>query len=533
MKKHGTLSKALAIVLTLMMTVGLLGMTAFAIEPNATGTITVSGVEDDVTVSVYRLMDVKINENGQPQDPVYTWTTEVAAWVRTNYPDYIGKDTDNSVQPAFHSGVDTETIAEFYDALAKELRSRTPAVEPDETREGNGDIEGLVMGNYLILIENGMKVYRPSAVNLVPEWKDNQWQMSNATVEVKSSELTITKTVNEQESDNASVGDILDYDIVTDIPQFPVNALAKNYAISDTLPDGLTLNANSLKVYGVPAGGAEILLTENTNYTQSTARPNDGGDSTFTLNFIYGTIKGYDKIHIEYSATLNNLAELGEGGNVNHAWLDYSNNPYTEDDWKSKEDTAKVYTYGLDISKVDSEDKHLLSGAEFRLYADKDAAKANLEANAIKFIKTDDGVYRKAMATEAGATTLAVGTSDTLLGKLTLKGLDEGTWYLVETKAPGGYNLLEAPVSVEIKDKDDTNTLDGKVEGAAANAAGEAVALVTLTVENDDGFRLPTTGGMGTILFTAVGVVLMGCAVVLLIVVFRKKTAESKSADEM
>ena len=51
------------------------------------------------------------------------------------------------------------------------------------------------MGNYLILIENGMKVYSPSAVNLVPEWKNGEWQMSDATVEVKSSELTIIKTV--------------------------------------------------------------------------------------------------------------------------------------------------------------------------------------------------------------------------------------------------------------------------------------------------------------------------------------------------
>ena len=95
-----------------------------------------------------------------------------------------------------------------------------------------------------------------------------------------------------------------------------------------------------------------------------------------------------------------------------------------------------------------------------------------------------------------------------------------------ETKAPGGYNLLASPVEVEIVDADDDGELDGKVKNAAEGATGEAVALVTLMVENDNGFQLPTTGGIGTILFTAVGVVLMGAAVVLVIVALKKKRAE-------
>ncbi|HBV52972.1 MAG TPA: hypothetical protein DEF06_11835 [Clostridiales bacterium] len=85
---------------------------------------------------------------------------------------------------------------------------------------------------------------------------------------------------------------------------------------------------------------------------------------------------------------------------------------------------------------------------------------------------------------------------------------------------------MASPVKVTIEDKDG-DVLDGKVSGAAANATGEAVALVTLTVENDDGFQLPVTGGMGTILFTAVGILLMGAAVILLIFAVRKNRKQS------
>ena len=84
MKTNGKGFKVLAFCLILLMAVGLFGTTAFAIASNGTGTITVSGVEDGVTVSAYRLMDVKVNENGQPQEPVYTWVDAAASWVRTN-----------------------------------------------------------------------------------------------------------------------------------------------------------------------------------------------------------------------------------------------------------------------------------------------------------------------------------------------------------------------------------------------------------------------------------------------------------------
>lgn len=536
-KTQRNLSRVLALCLTLLMTLGLFGTSAFAAEPitsNSTGTITVRDLEDEVTVSAYQLMDVKVNENGQPQEPVYTWVNEVASWVRANYSSYIGDGTDNSVQAAFNAAVGTSDIAIFYDKLAAAIKggaiSDFTATETQNASSGTATFSHMSMGNYLILIEGGMKVYSPSAVNLVPEWKDNQWQMSDAKVEVKSSEPTINKTIkapgtkNGLKADNANIGDTVTFDIVADVPKFPANAISKNYAISDTLPEGLTITEGSIHVYGVSGTQeTELVNNETTYYNQSNKRPASEGNTTFTLTFAYDNVSSYDQIHVTYTATLNGNATLGEDGNPNHAYLDYTNNPYADSNWGGNDDDiATVYTYGLGITKVDKDNHETtLSGAEFELYGSADDATNGRNKISFVSVSESDGIYRKSTASDSTkTTTLAVNSN----GKLILKGLDEGTWYLKETKAPGGYNLLASPVEVTITDTDN-GTLDGKVSGAAANATGEAVALVPLTVENDDGFQLPVTGGMGIFLFTMVGVVLMGAAVLLLMVALKKRKA--------
>ena len=529
MQTHKTLSKVLVVCLTLVMMVSMFVANTSAIDDTDKGTITVSGVEDDVTVSAYRLMDVTYDYTAdQPVQPVYTWTNAVAGWVRENNPTYIGAENDNSVQPAF-STAQTDAIAAFYDALAAAIKSGELTVHSVD-RTGSGDIENLPMGNYLILIENGMRVYRPSAANLIPEWnaESEVWEITSpAQVEVKSSELTIEKTVRApgtetgKESDNANIGDTITYDILVDVPQFPTNALVKNYAVSDILPAGLTRTEDPILVYGVKSGEPESPLIQNTHYTQGTTRPSSGSISTFTLTFDYTQIQTYEKIHIQYTATLNGSAELGETGNVNTAYLDYSNNPYTEESWKSQDDSATIYTYGLNIDKVDGDDNAVfLAGAEFSLYTSQENAEG--KNSPVLFIRESEGVYRKALENEEGTAALTVGSGEngSTKGNLVLKGLDETTWYLVENRAPDGYNLLNAPVSITITDTKE-NTLDGKVTDADI-----VTGLVPLTVENDDGFQLPVTGGMGTVLFTAAGVVLMGAGAVLFFILRKKKKTE-------
>jgi LPXTG-motif cell wall-anchored protein len=108
------------------------------------------------------------------------------------------------------------------------------------------------------------------------------------------------------------------------------------------------------------------------------------------------------------------------------------------------------------------------------------------------------------------------------LGKLTVTGLDEGTYYLTETQAPDGFNKPNAPVDFVLKDSNNTGALDG------ADSTSYTDGYLPKTVQNSKGFTLPTTGGMGTILFTAGGILLMGAAIVLVVVIRKRKTAAEK-----
>lgn len=536
-KKRGIWAKLMALCLTLLLAVGVFGTTvSAAIEADDTGNITVTGVEDSdvmVSVSAYQVMTVNFNTaNQQPEEPVYSWRTEVAAWVRMNYQAYIGTAGDDSVKEAF-SSASADQIAPFYDALAAEIKSGrislTPQGNTDVTGAASATINNLPMGAYLILIEGGMRVYKPSAVNIVPKYEETTgWTMDNPTVEVKSSPMPFDKTVNEKVkddhdknvSDQDAIGSTVNFDLRANVPQYPDNATAKKYAISDTLSDGLTLVADSIKVYGVGSDNkTEVLLTETSDYTMSTNRPDTTSVSTsFTLNFAYDQIKTYAKIHVDYNAVINGNAVVGEEGNPNNAHLIYNNNPYNTGSWKDIPDEVKVYTYGLKVNKV-GENNQSLTGAEFTLSTNQEGT------DALTFVKTGNGTYRlptdKDTQTEIAARTtiLVVDTN----GQLTIRGLALGTYYLTETKAPAGYNKLNTPVMIQIKD-DDRNGQPTLNNDTTEFTDG----YVALSVENTKGFTLPTTGGMGTVLFTAGGIVIMGAAILLLFVLRRKKAVSDR-----
>lgn len=539
--KTNFLKRLAALCIALVMALGMTMTVSAAISADAEGKISVADAEAGVRVTAYRLMDVNYDTTAnQPEDPVYTWVSGIAGWVRDNYSSYIGDD--NSVQEAFNStAVDTE-IAAFYDALAAQIRSRNITLYSRSATaddNGNADIAGLQMGNYLVLVENGMKVYSPSAVNLVPVWNavSGEWDMSTpAVVKLKSEELTIIKAAETSDDKDltASIGDTVNYTVTADVPGYPANTLAQNkiFNIYDTLQAGLTLDEDSFQVTGYVGETSTNLTEVNRDDKYYTLKTNAATDMdskvvSFSIVFKYDKLKDsngvrFDKVRVTYNATVNADAQAFDSSTDpeklgNTAQLTYGNNPYgTTPSHQNKEAKAKVYTYGVNISKVDAKNEHtFLPGAEFTISAN------SADADPIKFVSISDGVYRKATAAEeATATaTLIVGESGAQTGKLALEGLDADIYYLTETKAPDEYNKLGSPVKITITDTE----FDGIVNDGT-EAANGADGYTDVIVKNSQGFQLPTTGGIGTVIFTACGVLLMGLgAAVIAFVLMRRR----------
>lgn len=535
------------------------------------GTITLTWDAGDtegntVTATAYQVISVNYDYDVDvPKNPEFTWVDAVRPWVSSGYSKYIN-DTDGSVTESFNTEtVLAETMKTFTDAMANAIRKGTISTQAAKTGTSSSDslqLTDLDMGAYLILLEGGTKIYEPVFVSIVPTWNagNSTWELTEPSpnVTVKSKALTLTKTVYDKDKTDpktplteedyragiagtskyaqVSIGDTVTYMLVANVPDYPANATATGYQISDDLPSGMTLNAASVQVYGIAKQTSDTeagtVLTGGTDgaYTLTTVgatRPVTGQSSVdFNLNFTYSKIKEYAKIRVVYTATANSdIGVVGQNsntnGNRNTAYLDYNNNPYEPNStsWETAEDLATVYTYGIKVNKVDDEGQ-ALSGAKFTL-----SANANGDTP-IEFVGSN-GTYCKATSDETGVTEIEVDSN----GLLTLSGLDAGTYYLTETKAPGGYNKLSAPILVEIKDLKngiadaEPKGPNGKPEYTPANRAETEAndGYVPLTVVNSKGFTLPSTGGMGTVLFTAIGIVLMGGGLVLLLLYLRRR----------
>ena len=465
------------------------------------GKITISGVEDSVNVTAYRLMNVNFDRTKQqPTEPVYVWTDEVAAWVRTNYPTYIG--ADNRVTDTFKKGLD---VAEFYDKLAAAIKSTDAATKLNVTasgsRTGNGDITDLEMGNSFVLIENGLKVYRPSAVNVVPKFDETTktWSMDNPTIEVKSSTPQIEKTVEDVKVIGGKVGDVLHFEIKVDVPNYPMNSIKKTITILDNFDDGLTYNKD-----------AQVYLDDSTTPLDSSKYTLTPAANGFTIEFDndqYENVRGASTLYVRYTGTINGKA-LVTTGNKNEAKLIYNNNPY---DTTTQEPTTDVtvYTYGLNIKKLAEDETTLLPGATFNILDE--------DGNTLLFVKDSDGKYHLAENGEAGATAdVVVGSDGNVKGILELTGLATGTYTIKETVAPEGYVKLQGTVDVTIVDAN----LDGKDDNGSTG-------YVIKGIVNNKGFELPVTGGIGTLIFSVLGILFMGVAAFLIKSIIGNKKVEN------
>ena len=315
------------------------------------------------------------------------------------------------------------------------------------------------------------------------------------------------------------IGDTVTYQLTSKVPDM-TGYNSYTFKFSDTLSKGLDLK----EVLSVKVGNTTLTAKSTGANTYALAYDKSNRTLTVTLNDFYNSYKNHtgETITVVYTATLNRDAVIGMNPNTNKAVVEYSNNPKSDGTGKSEPSIVDVHTFDFTIFKyyLKDETQTGLANAEFELYKANEAGDAADTNAKINIVDEGNGVYRQATADEAKATgfTSAKIVSDAD-GKVLVKGLDAGTYYLRETKAPEGYNKLLSDIKVEIKPVYDETTgkltsysVDYTYNGKTTN--GAAITNKTdspeVAVENKTGAQLPSTGSKGALMVTLAGIVLFG-----------------------
>ena len=327
----------------------------------------------------------------------------------------------------------------------------------------------------------------------------------------------------EKKARDFAIGDTVTYQLTSKVPDM-TGYNSYTFKFTDTLSKGLDLKA----ILSVKVGDTELKAGKTGDNTYLPTYDNRTHTLTISFNEFYKNFKNRtgETITVVYTATLNKDAVIGMNPNTNKAVVEYSNNPTTGGTGKSEPSIVDVHTFDFTIYKYylkdqnNKEDKTALANAEFELYKANttgDAADTNAKIN---IVDEGKGVYRQATADEAkvtGFTSAKIVSDDD--GKVLVKGLVAGTYYLRETKAPEGYNKLLSDIKVEIKANYDETTgkltsysVDYTYNGTTTTGTEikDTKTSPEVAVENKTGAQLPSTGSKGALMVTLAGIVLFG-----------------------
>lgn len=489
---------------------------AFAVAAG-TGSLTVTGNDAFASVDAYQMFVVQGESEGSAKYVLNSaWNGFFTDDNLDGFPaDVAGEDLSDAAF-TYIKGLGTDDAAEV-SAFAKTAaawaaehlsESSAPTKVSANADDGTNQatLSNLAFGYYLVV---------PNPKGSTPD-DDHKNRGTDAmlvnvnentqTMQLKTVYPTVDKKVQNGEGDgqnhaSASVGDTLTFTLTSTVPDISEYTQGYQFSFVDTLSKGLTFNEGSVQV----KIGEEDVTSGCTIVNPST------GNNVLTIHF--GTEKGslsdgkYDAtglftnkagqaITVTYTATLNENAVVATD-ELNTVKVVYSNNPDTNGTGESGESKTHQYTFGFDLNKTDGTNG--LAGAQFQLKKGDDVIKLIAVAG-------QENTYRPAKADEMNSGAITEVTTPEG-GVIHFTGLAEGTYQLVETAAPEGYNKVTEPITVTIEA---TYNDDGTLQSWSVNSDGNHAVEVV----NHAGTLLPGTGGIGTVVFTVAGaaIVIAGAA---------------------
>lgn len=501
--------------------------TANAAGGNATLTVSTTDAKfAGKTVNAYKMFSATVSGDGQAVS--YTLTDEWKPFFKNSTASGLTDVTDANINDKANDYVSKLTgnaLVAFATKASNWAQTKANNITVGATATVSADASnskytatftGLDYGYYVVAVPGATLANASSQYATLVSVHS-----TSVTAEIKGNLPTVDKKVQVngtgKDATDAKIGDTLTFTLTSTIPDMSAYS-TYTFNFKDTLSKGLTFK----QVDSVKVEGANSSLTEGTDYTVTKSETTDNTLLTVAMkDFKTRQQANAGKtITVTYTATLNEKAAVGGHGNTNSATIQYSNDPSNGGTGESEPSKVRVFTYGFTVDKYTGDEytdgAARLPGAKFTL--------APKNGDPMSFVKVKDGnatenaVYRVATDDEKASTTTTTIITPAS-GKVDFQGLKNGEYTLTETEAPAGYNKLASAIGVKVEGQNDgTDTTNATVHITYDNDNGssnynQSASNGVIPVRNKSGVVLPGTGGMGTIAFTVIGVLVIALGV--------------------